>query len=222
MGHDLDEMDRRITNDVGLVYVCNPNNPTGTIVPADRLRDFCLNASRRAVVFVDEAYYELVEPEHRASMIELSRDGHPVIVSRTFSKVYGLAGLRIGYAITRPDIVERMRPFSMSSPNVIGLRAASASLRDAEFRAMSTARIHDARQFTYSVLDDLGLRYVRSQGNFVFFQTGRDIRGFQGDMLEQGVMVGRPFPPFTDWCRVSMGRLESMPTFAEALRAVIS
>ena len=221
-GHDLDEMDRRITNNVGLVYVCNPNNPTGTIVDGDRLRDFCTNASRRAVVFVDEAYYDLVDPEYQATMTDLVRDGYPIIVSRTFSKVYGLAGLRIGYGISRPDIVERLRPFSMSSPNILGLHAASASLKDHEFRAMSIEKIREARNFTYSVLDELGLRYIRSQGNFVFFHTGRDIGQFQADMLSQGVMVGRPFPPFRDWCRVSMGRTESMPAFATALRAVFA
>lgn len=221
MTHDLDRMDRRTTGAVKLVFVCNPNNPTGTIVPADRLRRFCEAVSHRAVVFVDEAYYELMDDAHRASMVDVVRDGHNVIVARTFSKIYGMAGLRVGYGLARPDIVERLRPYSMGSPNVLGLRAAVASLGDAAFRTMSRQKMAEARTFTYDLLDDLGLDYAPSQASFVFFRTGRPIDAVRAAMAERGVMVGRPFPPFTDWCRVSMSTMDDMQAFATALRDVM-
>ncbi len=222
MVHDLDQMARRTTGAAKLVFVCNPNNPTGTVVPADRLRTFCETVSRRAVVFVDEAYYELMDDAHRASMVDLVREGHNVIVARTFSKIYGMAGLRVGYGLARPDIVERLRPYSMGSPNVLGLRAAAASLRDDAFRTMSRQKMAEARMFTYDLLDDLGLDYAPSQASFIFFRTGRPIESVRAAMAEGGVMVGRPFPPFTDWCRVSMSTMDDMQTFATALRDVMS
>jgi histidinol-phosphate aminotransferase len=222
MTHDLELMDRRTTASVNLVFVCNPNNPTGTLVAGDRLRRFCEEVSRRAVVFVDEAYYELVEDAHRDSMVDLVRAGHNVIVARTFSKIYGMAGLRIGYGIARPDIIARLRPYSMGFPNILGLRAAMASLEDEAFLTMSRQKMAEARAFTYDLLDDLGRDYVPSQASFVFFHTGRPIESFQAAMAERGVLVGRPFPPFMDWCRVSMGTMDDMQDFATALRDVMS
>jgi histidinol-phosphate aminotransferase len=207
---------------VNLVFVCNPNNPTGTLVAGDRLRRFCEEVSRRAVVFVDEAYYELVEDAHRDSMVDLVRAGHNVIVARTFSKIYGMAGLRIGYGIARPDIIARLRPYSMGFPNILGLRAAMASLEDEAFLTMSRQKMAEARAFTYDLLDDLGRDYVSSQASFVFFHTGRPIKSFQAAMAERGVLVGRPFPPFMDWCRVSMSTMDDMQDFATALRDVMS
>jgi len=217
---DLEAMDRRTTSSTSLVFVCNPNNPTGTVVEPDALRQFTQEVSRRAVVLVDEAYYEFVDDERRASAVDLVRDGENVIVSRTFSKLFGMAGLRIGYGIARPDIVERIKPYSMGMPNMVGLHAASESLRDAEFQEESRRKITDARAYTEDLLDDMGMDYADSQASFVFFRTGEDIKSFQRKMADQGVQVGRPFPPYTDWCRVSMGTMDQVKQFESALRAV--
>ena len=218
---DLDAMDRRMTGAVRLVFVCNPNNPTGTIVPGDRLRSFCENASRRAVVFVDEAYHEFVEdPSHR-SMVSLVRDGHNVIVSRTASKIHGMAGLRIGFGIARPDIIRRLQGLMMGFPNVLAARAAIASYRDSEYQTLSRSRTRDAKRYLYSILDDMKLKYVPSHTNFVLFHTGKPIQSVQKEMLAKGVMVGRPFPPFMDWCRVSMGTMDEMKAFGSAFREVM-
>ena len=218
---DLDAMDRRITGAVRLVFVCNPNNPTGTIVPGDRLRAFCESASRRAIVFVDEAYHEFVEdPAHR-SMVSMVRDGHNIIVSRTASKIHGMAGLRIGFGIAQPDTISRLRRLMMSFPNVLAARAAIASYRDPEYQALSRSRTREAKRYLYSVLDDMKLKYVPSHANFVLFHTGKPIQLVQKAMLEKGVMVGRPFPPFMDWCRVSMGTLDEMKVFTSAFKEVM-
>jgi len=219
---DLEGMDRRTTASTSLVFVCNPNNPTGTVVEPGALRRFCETVSRRAVVFVDEAYVDFVDEAKRPPTLDLVRNGENVIVSRTFSKLFGMAGLRIGYGIARPDIVERLEGYSMGMPNVVGLHVASASLEDTAFQARSRRQIREARRFTTSVLDDLGLEYASSQASFVFFRTGRDIQAVQADMREQGVEVGRPFPPYTDWCRVSMGTMDDMRAFESALRATVA
>src|SRR5262249_8314603 len=112
--HDLDAMDRRLTQAVRLVFVCTPNNPPGPMGPADPARAFCQAVSRRAVVLVDEAYYDYVEAPQYSSMMGLVREEYNVIVLRTFSKIHGLAGLRIGYGMARPDIAARLRQFRSS------------------------------------------------------------------------------------------------------------
>ncbi len=219
---DLAAMDKRTTASTSLVFVCNPNNPTGTVVDPKALDRFCEEVSRRAVVFVDEAYIDFVDEAERPSAMGLVRNGENVIVSRTFSKLFGMAGLRIGYGIARPDIIERLDAYSMGMPNVVGLHAASESLKDTAFQEESRRTITDARSYTASVLDDLGLEYATSQASFVFFRTGRDVRTIQREMREQGVEVGRPFPPYTDWCRVSMGTMDDVKAFEAALRTVMA
>jgi len=217
---DLEAMDQRTTASTTLVFVCNPNNPTGTVIDPGKLTAFVEEVSRRAAVFIDEAYYDFIEEEKQPSAIDLVRQGENVIVSRTFSKLFGMAGLRIGYGIARPDIVERLDSYSMGMPNMVGLYAASESLRDTEFQEESCQKITDARAYTEDVLDDMGMDYADSQASFVFFRTGEDIKFFRRKMADQGVQVGRPFPPYTDWCRVSMGTMNQIKQFESALRAV--
>ena len=218
---DLPAMDRRTTASTALVFVCNPNNPTGTVVDPDALQAFCQDVSRRAAVFVDEAYIDFVDDAKRPATVDLVRQGENVIVARTFSKLFGMAGLRIGYGLARPDIVERLRAYSMGMPNMVGLHAAAESLNDTAFQERSRTAITESRAYTCDVLDDLGLDYAASQASFVFFRTGRDIQAVQADMADEGVLVGRPFPPYTDWCRVSMGTMDDMRAFESALRTVV-
>ena len=131
---DLEAMDRRTTQSVNLVFLCNPNNPTGTVLPGDQVDAFCEEVSKRAVVFVDEAYHEYVDDPAYYSMIHRVKAGDNIIVSRTFSKIFGLAGIRVGYGIARPDIIRRMQPFATGSGvNVLGVKAALASYDDEEF-----------------------------------------------------------------------------------------
>lgn len=220
--HDLDMMDRRTTQAVRLVFVCNPNNPTGTIVPGDRLRAFCKEVSRRSVVLVDEAYHDYVEAPEYSSMIDLAREGYNVIISRTFSKIHAMAGLRVGYGFARPDIVSRLRQFR-NMINILGLQAAMASYQDPEFQSFSRKKNAEARSYLYKVLDELSYKYVPSHANFVFFKLGKDVQtqAFR-DVMEKkyGILVGRTFPPYNDHCRVSMGTMDEMKIFATALREV--
>jgi histidinol-phosphate aminotransferase len=220
MRHDLDAMERCVTTATRLVYVCNPNNPTGTIVPTGRLRDFCETVSGKTTVFVDEAYLELVEGGVEHSAVDLVRAGHNVIVARTFSKVHGLAGLRVGYGIAQPDLIRAMRRYQMAGTSIPGARAAAASIRDDAFIAFSIDRISAAKAFTYSHMERLGYGFVPSFANFVFFDTGRPAPEFIAEMRARQVIVGRPFAPYDTWCRVSMGLASDMDVFVQALEEV--
>ncbi len=220
LGLDLEEMERRCNSNTRLVFVCNPNNPTGTILPAAKLRDFCESLARRTVVFSDEAYYDYITEPNYPSMVELVKRNLNVIVSRTFSKVYGLAGIRIGYLVARPDIIDRIQKFQVDRPNMLGLYAASAAMDEVGFYQYSLDMNAKARKMICDSLDALNLAYVPSHTNFVFFKTGRPIGDVIEAMQQQGVRVGRPFPPLTDWCRVSTGKLEEVEVFQKALEKV--
>lgn len=220
--YDLDSIDRRITNQTRLVFLCNPNNPTGTLLPVDKLKDFCASVSKKVVVFSDEAYYDYITEPDYPSAVEFVKTGHNVIVSKTFSKVYGLAGLRIGYLIARPDIAARLRKNVVAFTNVIALFAAKAALEDKEFYQFSIDQNNKAKDYLYATFDDMGLKYFPSHTNFIFFHTGKDIAKVNKAMRDHGIMVGRPFPPLLDWCRISTGSMEEMKMFSSALKKVMS
>lgn len=220
--HDLEEMDRRVTNNTRLVFVCNPNNPTGTLIPKERIEDFCESLSKRTIVFSDEAYGEFITEPDYPSMTTLVKKGANVIVSRTFSKVYGLAGLRVGYLIARPDIANRIRPNAMASTNMLAVYAAKAALKDQQFYNTSLAKNLEAKEYMYDLFDELGLKYVKSHTNFVFFHTGMPIGKLIEKMKEQDVQVGRPFPPLTDWCRISTGQMNDVMKFGQGLKKVFA
>ena len=217
---NLDEMEKRITGNTRLIFLCNPNNPPGTIVPANKLRAFCQATAKKTIVFSDEAYYDYITQPDYPSMAEMVKEGQNVIVSRTFSKVYGLAGIRLGYLIARPDIIDRLKKCQVDRPNMLALYAASTALDDDPFYRFSLEKNRQARAIIYQTLDQLGLPYVKSHTNFIFFKTGKDIKDFHKAMQQQGIRVGRPFPPYILWCRVSTGKTEDMDKLASALKAV--
>jgi len=222
MNHDLEAMEKRITTKTGLIYICNPNNPTGTIIEKNKLRDFCSSVSEKAIVFSDEAYYDFITEPDYPSMVELVKEGSNVIVSKTFSKVYGMAGLRIGYLVTRPDIAIRLKNSVMARTNILAIAAAKEALKDDEFYKFSILKNKEAKGLIYKTLDDLGLEHIKSHTNFVFFKSGRPIDGLISDMQKEGVQIGRPFPPFTNWARISTGTTEQVQRFNTALSKVMS
>lgn len=221
LGHDLEEMDKRITNNTSMVYLCNPNNPTGTIIPADQLEDFCASISKRTMTFCDEAYLDFIEDPNYPSMVSQVKKGNNVIVAKTFSKIYGLAGLRIGYLIARPDIITRLADNIVAFTNVLALKAAQTALKDQAFYDMSFKKTKEAKAMIYKTLDDIGLEYFKSHTNFVFFKSGKNIRDLIPMMRKEGVQIGRPFPPYTDWCRISTGTLDEVKLFNKGLMKVM-
>jgi histidinol-phosphate aminotransferase len=219
MRFDLAAMRAAISPATRLIYVCNPNNPTGTLVPGAELRAFLDAVPREVTVLVDEAYLELASDLAEHSAVSHVKKDANVIVARTFSKLHGLAGLRVGYALARPDLVERMTRLKLTVASNLGLVAAAASYADLEFQETSRRRIAEGVAITIAALDELKLRHAPTRANFVFFDTGEPIAGFIAAMRQKGFAVGRPFPPYATWCRVSMGTVEQMRAFAAALRA---
>lgn len=219
--HDIDAMEKRLNSSTKLVFVCNPNNPTGTILSATKMKNFCENLSKKTVVFADEAYFDYITEPNYPSMVELVKQGLNVIVSRTLSKAYGLAGIRIGYLIARPDIAKRLQQSSMASASVPALIAAKAALEDLDFYKMSLQKNAECLSIMYKTLDELKIPYIKSHANFVFFNTGKDVMEMNKMMADKGILVGRAFPPLTKWLRVSTGRVEEVELFAKTLREVV-
>jgi len=219
-GYDLDEIEKRISAKTKLIFLCNPNNPTGTLVPAKKLVDFCEVASKKAIVFSDEAYYDFIETPDYPSMIDAVKRGDNVIVSKTFSKVYGMAGLRIGYLIAKPEIATQIRKNVVAMSNVLAIEAAKEALADKAFYEFSLQKNREAKARIYTLLDHLKLDYVESHTNFIFFHAKKDIRELGPAMLAKGVRIGRPFPPFYDWCRISTGTLEEVDVFIKGMMEI--
>lgn len=221
MGYDLDAIEKQISSKTKLIFLCNPNNPTSTVLPANKLVEFCKTASEKTIVFSDEAYYDYIEIPDYPSMVSLVREEYDVVVSRTFSKVYGLAGLRIGYLIARPELADKIRKNIVAFSNVLAIGAATEALLDDEFYNFSLQQNRSAKKTIYRTLDELSLKYVDSHTNFVFFKSGMHIKELGEKMLSKGVNIGRPFPPFYDWCRISTGTPEEVNLFSTALKQVM-
>ena len=217
LSHDLEQMAAAVDELTNLVFVCNPNNPTGTFIGAKRLISFLDEVSIKVPVFVDEAYFDYVDDPSYASMIDLVKKNYNIIVSRTFSKVYGLAGMRIGYLIAKPEIASLIRDRIQASANIPAIKAAEAALADTTFYAHSQQINRDGRKMIAEACDQLGLEYVKPQTNFVFIKTNVDVNAFNERMRAKNVLVGRGFPPLTQWCRVSTGKISDIERFIKVL-----
>ena len=216
--YDLNEISRRVSDKTSMVFICNPNNPTGTMNSASDLEDFCLSTSKKTCVFVDEAYYDYSIPDGYPTMTKLVKDGHDIIVSRTFSKVYGLAGVRVGYIISNAERIAEIKKCTMAGTNMLATHAAIAAYDETDFFEFSLNKNKEALNTFYKTFDQLGLDYRKSYTNFVFFKSGKHIDEFGKEMLERGFIVGRPFPPYYDWCRISTGKVEDVEAFCKELK----
>jgi histidinol-phosphate aminotransferase len=226
-GHDLDAMLKAIEPDTRLVFIANPNNPTGTFIEGPVLEAFLDKVPKSVVVVLDEAYTEYLPAEKRYDSIEWVRRYPNLLVSRTFSKAYGLAGLRIGLAIAQPaltDLLNRLRqPFNV---NTVAQAAAVAALRDDAFLEKSAAlNAAGYRQLTQA-FEKLGLEYVPSFGNFVLVRVGHDDSAgarVNVELLKQGVIV-RPVGNYglPQWLRVTVGLPEENAAFIAALEKALA
>lgn len=220
MRHDLKALAAETSKKgTGLLYVCNPNNPTGNMIPGSELRPFLAEASRNATVLVDEAYLDLWDDWREHTATDRIKAGDPVIVTRTFSKLHGMAGLRVGYGLASPDLIRKLEQHRMTIQDCTGLAAATASYQDLDYQAFSKGKIHEGLAITIAALRELKIPFVENtRGNFVFFDTGGPLADFRTAMKQAGYMIGWPHPPYLTWCRVSMGTTEQMQGFAAALR----
>ncbi len=226
-GHDLDAMLAAIDADTRLVFIANPNNPTGTFLPAAAIEAFLQKVPANVVVVLDEAYNEFLAPEHQYESTEWVRRFPNLLVSRTFSKAYGLAGLRVGFAIAQPvltDLMNRIRqPFNVNS---MAQAAAVAALNDKEFLAKGAANNAAGYRQLVAAFEALGLQYVPSFGNFVLVKVGEDAgAGARVNLalLKQGVIV-RPVGNYglPEWLRISIGLPQENAAFIAALNKALA
>ena len=221
-GHDLEAMCAAIRPDTRVVWLANPNNPTGTFLPYPQLKAFLQRVPQDVVVVLDEAYNEYIPPAERIDTAAWLADFPNLVLTRTFSKIYGLAGLRIGYALASADISDLMnrvrQPFNC---NNLALAAAVAALDDHAFVAQSYALNRAGMEQIVATLKRFGLSHIPSHGNFVTFKAG-DAATVNRKLLEQGVIV-RPIGGYgmPEWLRVTIGREGENTRFAEALERAL-
>ncbi|MEM8507455.1 MAG: histidinol-phosphate transaminase [Bacteroidota bacterium] len=222
--HDLDAMEKAIDAETKLVYICNPNNPTGTITDSKALLDFCSRVSEKVPVFVDEAYLWFLEDGAKHSMVSLIKEGKDIIVARTFSKIHGMAGLRVGYAIAQEATLDKLQKITragmgISYPSVF---AAIGAMDDTEFLNKSRDLNAAAREYVFTRLTEMGFDPVPSHTSFMIFPIEMDGKAFLTKMTALKVGV-RAFQFMgKNWCRVSMGTMKEMQLFTEAINKVLA
>jgi histidinol-phosphate aminotransferase len=217
--HDVKAM-IKADPDAGAYYVCNPNNPTGTLTTIKDLEYLLANKKKDAVVVVDEAYIHFSDDAESAiSLVAADKD---VIVLRTFSKVYGMAGLRAGMAIGRPDLLAKMRPFSSGGfLPVTGLACATASMRVKNLVEERRALCKQIRENTFSFLEKKGVSFVPSQGNFFMMEVKQKGEDFAQKMADEKIIIGRIWPVWPTKVRVTVGTQEEMSKFNQAVAKIM-
>jgi histidinol-phosphate aminotransferase len=212
----------------GLVFLCNPNNPTGTVHSFKAVADFVARVRRESpdtAILIDEAYHDYVDDPNYGTALSLALEHPNVFITRTLSKAYGMAGLRVGYAIGQARTIEGMRRWIMTfNTNSLAQAAAVASLKDQAYIDRERARNTEVRKYTTRFFNDLGFKTTDSQTNFVFVELGRPAKEFKEACAKQAVLVGREFPPLEKtWARISLGTMDEMKkatlVFAKVLSA---
>jgi histidinol-phosphate aminotransferase len=209
----------------GLVFFCNPNNPTGTVHSKAAVTKFVeevLAASPNTTILLDEAYYDFVVDPSYATGVPLAMKYPRVIVTRTFSKVHGMAGLRVGYAIGHPDTLKAIEPHKTGELNVVSAAAAGASIQDTAHIAKQRDQIRATLETTVRTFKEAGCRVSDSQANFIFADVKRPAKEFREACERMGVLIGRDFPPLTNWARVSIGTGDEMRVANDVFKKVLA
>jgi histidinol-phosphate aminotransferase len=217
--HDLKAMEAAIDKDTKMVYICNPNNPVGSITAGKDLLDFCSRVSEKVPIFVDEAYLELAEGTGTESMVSLLKQNKNVFIARTFSKIMGMAGLRVGYGVATPVFLEKIQKITrggmgISHTSVLG---AMASFDDTDFQANTKKLNTECKEYLYKSLTKMNYAYIPSFTNFVIFPINMNGKDFLSKMTSKGIMVRAFDIQNKPWCRVSMGTMAEMELFVKAL-----
>ncbi|MVM29476.1 aminotransferase class I/II-fold pyridoxal phosphate-dependent enzyme [Spirosoma sp. HMF4905] len=220
---DLNAIKANITPDVKLVYIVNPNNPTGTTIPTPELEAFIREVAPKVPVFIDEAYIDFYEPADRPKLGKLVAEGLNVILARTFSKIHGFAGLRLGYAIAQPDTLKILHAYTNGdfAVSITTLMAGIASYKDIDWQNHCRAENAKARAYTTKALADLGYEVIPSATNFILFPIRMKTKTFEGQMFGQGIGIqtrdfnGQPY------CRVSVGTMDEMAIFIDGFKKVV-
>jgi histidinol-phosphate aminotransferase len=216
--HDLDKMRHG-----DIVYICNPNNPTATITPKQRIREFLAAMPPSTIVLVDEAYHHYTNSADYESVIPLVATTPNLIVARTFSKIYAMAGVRCGYCVAKKPVISKLSAAQQwDAMNVIALAGARASLADSE-HVITGRRNNDAtKQWLRAQMKTLGYEMLPSEANFVMIDVRRDVKPLIASIRDHGVHVGRLFPAMPHHLRVTIGRPEEMEAFVNAFKQTLS
>jgi histidinol-phosphate aminotransferase len=207
--------------DVGLVYLCNPNNPTGNIVPKNEIKKLLDNVPEEIPVFIDEAYHHFVDNPNYESSIKYVLEGRRVIIARTFSKIAALAGMRLGFAIASPDMIADMQPQMIGSISSLVKYGGVAALKDTATEQKVKMLNKQLRDRTTGELQAYGYEVIPSDANFFMVNMKTDIAPLGQKFQEKGVLVGRKFPPMDTFMRVSVGSDEEMKRFVTAFKEIM-
>jgi histidinol-phosphate aminotransferase len=221
IGVILDTAKKR-ASEIGFVYICNPNNPTGVIVTKDEIKQLLDGLPAGMPVLIDEAYHHYVNDPRYATSMPYVNEGRPVIVARTFSKIAGMAAMRVGYAVSTPELIQKMRPFSTGSVNVLARYGATATLKDKAAMEAVKQKTIATRDKAMKDLKALGYDVIPSEANFFMVGLRREVQPVIQAFREEGVLVGRPFPPMTQHLRVSVGVPEEMDRFMVAFKKIMA
>ncbi len=230
--HDLVKMAKAVTSKTRLIFICNPNNPTGTIVYQKEVAHFLSQLPKSICVVFDEAYGEYVTDPNYPVSSQFLKKGHPIIFLRTFSKIYGLAGLRIGYGIGHPDLIDLLNRVRLPfNANTLAQRAAVAALSDTDHVKATLEQNEKGKRYLYKSFGAMGIDYIPTEANFIYFSVSDQKKGAQkgrgGDamakrvyeaLLRQGIIIRPMEGPFL---RVTIGRMGQMQRFIRSLREVL-
>jgi histidinol-phosphate aminotransferase len=219
--HDLPKMAAAAKD--GLIYICNPNNPTASITPKSEVRDFIAKTPPQTMILMDEAYFHYADSSDFESVIPLVKDYPNLVVARTFSKIYGMAGLRCGYCVAQKETIDRMRPHQpWDSVNIMAIAAAKANLADPDQVPNGRRLNSEAKAFTVGELEKLGYKTIPSQANFIMTDLKRPVKPLIEGMKQRRVQVGRLFPALPNYMRITIGRKSEMEAFLSAFRQVMA
>jgi histidinol-phosphate aminotransferase len=225
MENDLPAIAAKVNAHTRAVFLVNPHNPTGIVGDSEQLKNFARTTARHALVIVDEAYLEFADHFAQRTLADLVRAGENVIVFRTFAKVYGLAGLDIGYGLVPVPVAKALSAQGLNNPhlfNRLAVAASAASLKDTDYVGRVTSLVGREREQWFGLFRDMKLKFTPSSGNFVFFETGMPHAEFAAALLEDGVAVGRAFPPYDRWVRISIGLPEENAVARTAVRKLLA
>jgi histidinol-phosphate aminotransferase len=221
--HDLDAMENAIDGDTKIVYICNPNNPTGSITNVEAIRTFCKRVSSKVPVFIDEAYLELMDDHESQSVVGLVKEGYDVMVCRTFSKIHGMAGLRVGYMAAKTERIKMIQKLVRTEMGlcITSLEGAKASLADVKFQNYTRENIKINREYTFKELQKAGIEPVPSYANFILFPIQMKPKELLDKMTEKGVGIRGFEINGSYYSRVSIGTMDEMKLFVSCFNAVV-
>ena len=219
--HDLPKMAAACTSKTGVVYVCNPNNPTGTIVTREELASFVPAVPRSTLILVDEAYFDFADDPHYGSVAEWTQKYPNLVIARTFSKIYGMAGMRLGYAVGAKETIARIREQALQdNGNAAVLAAGLASLNDTDHVLSCRDKMNGTRRWLCGELAKDGRSYIPSQSNFVMIDMHTDVQPIIDQFAARNILVGRRFPSMNNFLRITIGTQQETETFVAALREI--